>query len=118
MPFSIENLAEIEAHLATHPTLTEGGAPGAVDATIFNALGSTFSSIQNSLTDRPTPTYTIGTCSSVHSHPLLFRNGLPQLNKPKLKRLKHPKLTMMTSIHLLMMLKYQPKKLKNPNPNP
>lgn len=40
MPFSIENLAEIEAHLATHPTLNEGGAPGAADATIFTALGS------------------------------------------------------------------------------
>jgi hypothetical protein len=41
MPFSIENLAQIEAHLATHPTLNEGGAPGAADATIFAALGST-----------------------------------------------------------------------------
>lgn len=40
MPFSIENLAEIEAHLATHPTLNEGGAPGAADAAIFAALGS------------------------------------------------------------------------------
>jgi hypothetical protein len=42
MPFLIENLAEIEAHLATYPTLSEGGAPGAADATIFAALGSTF----------------------------------------------------------------------------
>jgi hypothetical protein len=42
MPFTIENLAEIEAHLATHPTLSEGGAPGAVDANIYLALGSKF----------------------------------------------------------------------------
>ena len=40
MPFSIENLAEIEAHLATHPTLNEGGAPGTADVAIFTALGS------------------------------------------------------------------------------
>jgi len=40
MPFSIENLAEIEAHLGSHPTLTEGGAPGPVDATIYAALAS------------------------------------------------------------------------------
>jgi hypothetical protein len=60
MPFSIENLAQIEAHLTTHPTLNEGGAPGAADATIFAALGSTLYPMKNSLTDKFTLTYIIG----------------------------------------------------------
>ena len=40
MPFSVENLKEIEEHLKNHPTLSEGGVPGASDAAIFLALGS------------------------------------------------------------------------------
>ena len=45
MVFTVANLPEIEAHLATSPTLTEGGLPGPLDASIFFALGSTYSFI-------------------------------------------------------------------------
>jgi len=40
MTFSATNLPEIEAHLANHPTLTEGGLPGPLDASIYFAIGS------------------------------------------------------------------------------
>ena len=70
MPFSIQNLAEIEAHLATHPTLTEGGAPGAADASIYLALGSKFLYIQKHLNIKLIPTFTTGIFSSPVS-PLL-----------------------------------------------
>lgn len=64
MPFTIENLAEIEAHLATHPTLSEGGAPGPADASIYLALASNFAYIQKFLNIKLTPTSTTGTSSS------------------------------------------------------
>jgi hypothetical protein len=40
MPFSVDNLKGIEEHLNNHPTLSEGGVPGPVDANIFLALKS------------------------------------------------------------------------------
>jgi hypothetical protein len=45
MSFTVEKLPELEAHLANHPTLTEGGQPGPLDASIYFALGSTKSLI-------------------------------------------------------------------------
>lgn len=45
MPFSVDNPKEIEEHLNNHPTLSEGGVPGPVDATIFLALKSNSESI-------------------------------------------------------------------------
>lgn len=41
MSFSADNLPELEAHLATHQTLTEGGSPGPLDGFIYLAIGST-----------------------------------------------------------------------------
>ena len=38
MPFSLEKVEEIEAHLQKNPYLSEGGLPGAVDAEIYFAL--------------------------------------------------------------------------------
>lgn len=38
MPFSVEKVEEIEAHLANNPYLSEGGLPGADDARIYLAL--------------------------------------------------------------------------------
>ena len=64
MTFTIEKLADIEAHLNNHPTLSEGGAPGALDATIYLALGSTFLFIQKHPIDKLLLTFTIGTFSS------------------------------------------------------
>ena len=46
MGFSVDNLPELEAHLANNPTLTKGGLVGPVDATIYLALGSTSFFIQ------------------------------------------------------------------------
>jgi|JI9StandDraft_2_1071091.scaffolds.fasta_scaffold188931_1 hypothetical protein len=40
MSFTIEKLQDIEEHLGKHPTLSEGGLPGAADSQIFQALGS------------------------------------------------------------------------------
>jgi hypothetical protein len=45
MSFSVEQIHEVEAHLLKHPTLTEGGQPGPLDAYIYLALGSNPSSI-------------------------------------------------------------------------
>ena len=45
MPFSLQKVAEIEAHLTNNPYLTEGGLPGVEDARILLALnkGMSFS---------------------------------------------------------------------------
>jgi len=47
MVFTVANLPEIEAHLATSPTLTEGGLPGPLDASIYFAIGSIHIFMQN-----------------------------------------------------------------------
>lgn len=47
MVFTVANLAEIEAHLATSPTLNEGGLPGPLDASIYFAIGSNITFIQS-----------------------------------------------------------------------
>ncbi len=38
MPFTLEKVEEIEAHLANNPYLSEGGLPGAEDARIHLEL--------------------------------------------------------------------------------
>jgi hypothetical protein len=40
MTFSVKNIDQIESHLATHPYLSEGGLPGAVDAQLYFDFGS------------------------------------------------------------------------------
>ncbi len=35
MPFAVEKVEEIEAHLANNPYLSEGGLPGVEDARVF-----------------------------------------------------------------------------------
>lgn len=69
MSFTIEKLQDIENHLEKHPTLSEGGVPGAADAAIFLALGSNSFITQNSPTSKPTPTFISGTSSSTPSPP-------------------------------------------------
>lgn len=60
MTFTIDNIPEIEAHLNNHPTLSEGGAPGPLDATIYLALGSIFPFIQKHPIDKLLLIFTIG----------------------------------------------------------
>lgn len=47
MSFSVEKLGDIEAHLGNNPSLTEGGQPGPLDASIYFALGSNSSPMQS-----------------------------------------------------------------------
>jgi hypothetical protein len=69
MVFTVANLPEIEAHLATSPTLTEGGLPGPLDASIFFAIGSTYTFIQNFPIAPQLLTFTIGIFSLLVSLP-------------------------------------------------
>ena len=112
MSFSIENLAAIETHLATHPTLTEGGAPGAADASIYLALGSNFKYIQKHLNKKLTLTYTTGIYLSLALLQLSSKNGLELPNLLKLKKSKLLKETMILILSLMMKLQH-PKKSKN-----
>lgn len=45
MSFSVDKLPELEAHLANNPTISEGGLPGPLDASIYFALGSNIPSM-------------------------------------------------------------------------
>ncbi len=76
MSFSANNLPELEAHLATHQTLTEGGVAGALDASIYLALGSNHSFMQKHLMLPLIPTCTTGTFISAPSLPSTSRLGL------------------------------------------
>ena len=60
MSFSVEKLGDIEAHLANNPSLTEGGLPGPLDASIYFALGSKTYPIQNCPMSIPSQTHTTG----------------------------------------------------------
>jgi len=75
MSFSVEKLGDIEAHLANNPSLTEGGLPGPLDASIYSALGSNTFPIQSCPMSIPTQTPTTGISSSALSHPPLSRAG-------------------------------------------
>lgn len=87
MSFSVEKLADIEAHLANNPSLTEGGLPGPVDASIYFALGSNSHHMQNSPTTTRTLTLTTGTSCSAPSLPLSSRHGLTSTPLPSLPQL-------------------------------
>ena len=117
MSFTIEKLQDIEEHLKSHPTLTEGGLPGPVDGAIFTELGSTTIFIQNYQINKPTPTCIIGISSSPTSQAMSSQHGQPSTtkrevkNKRKLNQKKRPK-QMMTLIPLPMMT-HQQKNLRN-----
>lgn len=87
MSFSANNLPELEAHLATHQTLTEGGVAGALDASIYLALGSNYFFMQKHQMLPPILTYTTGTFISEPSLPSISRHGLinSHLLPPRLK---------------------------------
>ena len=116
MPFSVQNLKEIEEHLKNHPTLSEGGVPGPCDASIYLALGSTFIPIQNYQKNQLIQTFITGTFSLPISVLLLFRDGLIKISqrrkkirkiKKKRRRNRQRKKKMMISILLQMKMQLQ-----------
>ena len=65
MGFTTEKPEEIEAHLGSHPYLSEGGLPGAADAEVYFSLnGRTLLSTQKSPMSRRLPISIIGSTSS------------------------------------------------------
>lgn len=121
MAFSVDNLKGIEEHLNNHPTLSEGGVPGPVDAKIYFDLKSTPNLIKISPIEPPTPTLTTGISSSTPSAQFSFNPGsasnkLPKETerkvKKKRKKLKQRRKRMTILILLLkMILPRSPKSL-------
>lgn len=112
MSFSANNLPELEAHLATHQTLTEGGVVGALDASVYLAIGSIPSFMQKFQMLALIPTFTTGTSTSEPSHPSTLRPGLintpQQLPRLLLRRKMSKSISSVTTSLLLLQLLRSP----------